>query len=220
MLKLPPYTPETRKAGFLLDTFIHWTAEEFDAYWPLVDNFWVCNKPNNVITGKGTQSSYWWCRLYKGETISESHGQRNKQTRGVDPCAMKLKMVKFYNQSDNSILLAVELSLHLDKKNPCQQHNHSSDFVDLCKVNSFVMSAAGKAVASGWEVASIHSNLKGVKWSHNLTALEAAGGKHLTLQHCHNAGVQSMKLTNMRTVQQDEDEDVRPGSEVLLGGDL
>ena len=33
-------------------------------------NFWLCNKPNNAFTDKGTQSSYWWCRLYKGERPS------------------------------------------------------------------------------------------------------------------------------------------------------
>ncbi len=157
-------------------------------YWPLVDNFWVCNKPNNAITGKGTQSSYWWCRLHKGDTVSETHGQRNKQIRRVPSCGMKLKMVKSFSQSDHGILMSVEISLHLDKKNPCQQHNHEADYVDQCKINSFVMNAAGLVVASGWEVASVHSNLKGVKWTSNLTALEAAGGRHLTLKHCHNAG--------------------------------
>ena len=58
MMKLPPNIIETRQAVFLLNKPIRWTAEEFDAYWPLVDNFWVCNKPNNAITGKGTQSFY------------------------------------------------------------------------------------------------------------------------------------------------------------------
>ena len=76
---LPPHTPETRQAVFLLSTPIQWTADDFDAYWPLVDNFWVCNKLNNAIIDKGTQSSYWWCRLYKGETVSETHGRRRDE---------------------------------------------------------------------------------------------------------------------------------------------
>lgn len=37
MLKMPPHTPETRQAIFLLDTPIHETAEGFDAYWPLIE---------------------------------------------------------------------------------------------------------------------------------------------------------------------------------------
>ena len=170
-----------------------WTAEEFNAYWPLVDNFWVCNKPNNAITSNGTQSSYWWFRLHKGETVSETHGQRNKQLRRVPPCGMKLKMVKYFSQSDNSILLSVKVSLHLEKKSPCEQHNHESDYVDQCKINSFVMNVAGQAVATGWEIASIFSNLSGVKWTSNLTALEAAGSRHLKSKHCHNAGAEWKK---------------------------
>ena len=193
MLKLPPHTPETRQAVFSLNAPVSWTAEEFHAYWPLVDNLWVCNKPNNAITGKGTQSSYWWCRLYKGETVSETHGQKNKQLRHVPPCGMKLKMVKKFSQSDSSILMTVELSLHLDKKSPCYQHNHKRDYVDQVKINSFVMTAAGEAVAKGWQVASIYSNLRGVKWTANLSALEAAGGKHLKLLHVHNAGAEWKK---------------------------
>ena len=193
MLKLPPHTPENRQAVFSLSTPVSWTAEEFHAYWPLVDNLWVCNKPNNAITSKGTQSSYWWCRLYKGETVSETHGQKNKQLRNVPPCGMKLKMVKKFSQSDSSILMTVELSLHLDKKSPCYQHNHDRDYVDQVKINSFVMHAAGEAVSKGWQIASIYSNLRGVKWTANLSALEAAGGKHLKLLHCHNAGAEWKK---------------------------
>ena len=194
MLELPAHTPETREAAFLLSTPIRWTAEQFDAYWPLVDNFWVCNKPNNALTGKCTQSSYWWCRLYRGETVSESHGQRNKSVRRVESCGMKLKMVKSYSQSDPSTLSSVEISLHLDKRRPCWQHNHERDYVDQCKINSFVMNAIGLAVAQGWEVASVHSNIKGVKWTNNLTALEAAGGRYLNLHHCHNAGAAWRKV--------------------------
>ena len=193
MLKLPPHTPETRQAVFSLNAPVLWTAEEFYAYWPLVDNLWVCNKPNNAITGKGTQPSYWWCRLYKGETVSETHGQKNKQLRHVPPCGIKLKMVKKFSQSDSSILITVQLSLHLDKKSPCYQHNHERDYVDQVKINSFVMTAAGEAVAKGWQVASIYSNLRGVKWTANLSALEAAGGKHLKLLHVHNAGAEWKK---------------------------
>ena len=193
ILKLPEDTPATREACFLLEDPICWTAEQFDAYWPLVDNFWVCNKAKNPVTAKGIQSSYWYCRLHKGETVSESHGQRNKTLRRVAPCGMKLKMIKTYSQSDHSILLSVAVSLHLDKKYLCQQHNHELDYVDQCKINSFVMNAAGMAVAQGWEVCSVHSNMKGVKWTKNLTALEAAGGRHLTLKHCHNAGAEWRK---------------------------
>ena len=50
ILKLPVDTPATREGVFALKTVIKWTPEQFDAYWPLVDNFWVCNKPDKPLT--------------------------------------------------------------------------------------------------------------------------------------------------------------------------
>lgn len=55
------------------------------------------------------------------------------------------------------------------------------------------MNAAGEAVAKGYNVYSIHNNLRGVKWNVNTTALEGARGKHLKLLHCHNAGAERKK---------------------------
>ncbi len=78
--------------------------------------------------------------------MSETHGQRNKSLRRVDPCGMKLKMIKTYSQSDYSMFLSVEISLYIDKKHPCWEHNHERDYVDQYKINSFVMNAADKAV--------------------------------------------------------------------------
>ena len=72
ILQLPEDTPDTREACFLLRTPIIWTIEQFDAYWPLVDNFWVCNKPNNAVTGKS---------LYK-RSYTKTHGRPAKESHG------------------------------------------------------------------------------------------------------------------------------------------
>ena len=106
---------------------------------------------------------------------------------------MKLKMVKKFSESDSSILMTIEVSLYLDKKSSCYEHNHERDFVDQVKINSFIMTAAGEAVFKGWQIASIYSNLRGVKWTVNLSALEAASGKHLKLLYCYNAGAEWKK---------------------------
>lgn len=62
--------------------------------------------------------------------MSETHGQRNKPLRRVDPCRMKLKMMKTYSQSDYSIPLSIEISLYIDKKLSCWEHNRERDYVD------------------------------------------------------------------------------------------
>lgn len=46
--------------------------------------------------------------------------------------------------------MTVEVSLYLDKKSPCYEHNYERDFVDQVKINSFVMTAVGEAVSKGW----------------------------------------------------------------------
>ena len=189
VMALPPNIETVRQAVFEMTGPIRWTAEEFALLWPFVDNFWVCNKPNNPVTKSGTQSSYWWCRLHKGATESEAHGHRHKKLRTCDPCGIKLKMVKHYSASDVSILMSVVLSLHEDKAH-CVTHNHTMDFMDVIKINSFVMGIAGEQVAQGYEVAWVHRVLKGVKWTANLNALEAAGGKYLNLMRVHNAGAE------------------------------
>ena len=121
---------DIREATFLLRKSICWTADQYNAYWPLVDNFWVCNKPNQAITKKGTQLSYWYCRLHKGETVSETHNQRNKALRHVDPYRMKLKLMKTYIQLDYNSLESIKISRYVDKKYLYYNHNHGRDYVD------------------------------------------------------------------------------------------
>ncbi|KAF6234149.1 hypothetical protein HO173_007569 [Letharia columbiana] len=74
IMALPPNIEAIRQTLFDVREEVRWTAEEFAQLWPFMDNFWVCNKPNNPITKSGTQSSYWWCRLHKGATESDNAG--------------------------------------------------------------------------------------------------------------------------------------------------
>lgn len=151
-MALSPNIQTVRQAVFDMTEAIRWTAEEFALLWPFVDNFWVCNKPNNFVIKSGTQLSYWWCRLYKGVIESEAHGHRNKNLRTCEPCGIKLKMVKHYSPSDVSILMSIVLSLHEDKAH-CKTHNHTLDFMDVIKINSFVMGIAEKQMAQEYEIA-------------------------------------------------------------------
>ena len=192
ILRLPPDLPAIRERTFLLDREIKWSAEEFNKYWPFIDNFWVCNKPNNPITKLGTKSLYWWCRLYKGEVPSEGHGHRAKKLRKVPLCLIKLKMIKQFSLKHPITLQSVNISLHTDK-NSCSTHNHTLDFIDTLKINSYIMNAVGEQVAQGYEVSWVHRILQGVKWSANLKALELAGGVHLDLKAVHNAGAEWKK---------------------------
>ena len=105
---------------------------------------------------------------------------------------MKMKIVKQFSVKEPKVLESVVLSLHVDKAN-CLTHNHTREFSDTIKINSFVMDAAGEQVAQGYEVAWVNRILQGVKWSDNLKALKLAGGIHLELKDVHNAGAEWKK---------------------------
>ena len=191
ILKLPQGLSAIREHLFLLQSSMTWTAKQFEDFWPFCDNIWVHNLTNQM-TRKGTQASYWYCRLWS-ESKPKGFGHRAKQLRTHPPCGIKLKMLKQFN-IDTDLLESVSLSLHIDKKNPCSTHNHTLDFIDTIEVNSYIMHAAGQQVALGYEVADIYRILVGVKWDANESALHIGCGRHLKLIDVHNAGKEWRKL--------------------------
>ena len=186
LLKIPADLKETRQRVFSLEEPIKWTAEQFNRLWPYMDTFWVCNQAR-PMTKRRTVASYWYCRLWSGPSVSEGHGKRAKKLRTTEPCHMKLKINKQYNQSNPEVLESVLLSLHLDKKE-CSQHNHSLEYADHIKNSSAVMSVAAVEVSKGYRASEIKSNLTGVKWTANLQALQDAGGQNISLNDIYNAG--------------------------------
>ena len=192
IFNLPSDLPAIRSAVFSLHAgqrVVIWTAAEWKQIWPFVDNIWVRNMERKM-TKKFTQVSYWYCRLYRGALDTKGTGQRAKKMRTSPPCGMKLKMMKRFNPNDTNQLESVTLLLHTEEKDPWSIHNHSLDFADTVKINSYIMDAAGQQVALGYEPAHIHRVLIGVKWTGNLDALKAAGGSHFTLKDVHNAGIE------------------------------
>ena len=58
---------------------------------------------------------------------------------------MKMKMIKHYSLLDRSILISIALFIYQERgKAPCLTHNHTLDFMDIIKINSFVMGIAGE----------------------------------------------------------------------------
>ena len=145
------------------------------------------------INKSGTQLSYYYCRLWKDSQVkTEGHGVRNKKMRLAEACTMKLKISKQYTGSE---IVTVTLSLHEDRKNPCSQHHHTAEFVDILKINSGVKNTAAAEVSKGYAPAAVNRNLQGVKWSANKVALEEAGGIHMDLKRVHNVSA-SWKHSN------------------------
>lgn len=189
-----PTTGRRLRPCLPLEKELVWTPEKLELYWPEVDNFRREKKRRDATkpTGKqaSTQVSYYWCRLYHGNTVSEGHGLRNKKLRKHEACGMKLKLLKTFSVSNAGILAQISVSLHQDKGKPCASHCHDSDYIDKIKIkiNSEVRTAAATEVAEGYRKADINRNLNGTKHTPNLTALTDVGGRHMTLKHIRNAG--------------------------------
>lgn len=186
VLVVPPNLSDIRQQLFELKNSITWSAQQFDQYWPFLDNIWVHNHTSS-ITKKQTQKSYWYCRLWKDEVEkkSEGHGIRSKRMRVTAPCSIQLVMNKQFDDSQN--LLTVKLDCHTSQKSS-QVHNHTLEFLDSIKINSAIKLTAGKEVAKGYAPSVVNRNMQGVKWAANLETLKDAGGIHLNLKTVHNAG--------------------------------
>ncbi|KAL2047152.1 hypothetical protein N7G274_001171 [Stereocaulon virgatum] len=189
LLRVPPRLMHIRRAVFLLQETIGWSAEQFDQCWPFMDNFWVLDQTRQ-ITKKHTVASYWYCRLWAGPGASEGSGKKAKKLRRAESCRMKLKMVKQFSSINPDILLSVSLSLHQDKKdeNQCFEHNHTLEYIDHITLNSFIQTTAADLIEHGYAPASIKQILTGIKYPVNAIALFEAGGKRVTLNDIHNAG--------------------------------
>ena len=194
VLSLPPGLFSLRQQAFHLNAQLVWTAEEFDQYWPFVDNIWVHNH-TEPMTKKKTRKFYWYCRLWKNDADKKTEGQgrRAKRMRITPPCPMKLAMIKHFDESDN--LLTVTLNCHVSKKNDAvNEHNHTLEYLDTIKINSAIKLSAGQEVAKGYTPAVVNRNMQGVKYGGNLEALKIAGGLHFDLKAVHNAGKGFKKL--------------------------
>lgn len=132
LLNIPYQLEHLRQAVFSLAEKIVWTPQQFEEYWPFMSNFWT-RMMRRPVTKKGTQVEHYNCRLYRGDTISETHGKRQKTLRKHPPCAMKIKINNEYSPSNHNVLLSVTFSLHTDPKTICLEHNHSLAYIDQIK---------------------------------------------------------------------------------------
>lgn len=150
-----------------------------------MDNLWVHNQ-TRPWNKNGSQISYYYCWLQKApQAKSESQGIQNKKMRIVDPCLMKMKLCKYYADTE---LVTVILFLRQDHKNPCLEHNHTAEYLDTIKINFGVKITAAAEVSKGYASAVVNQNFQGVKWSANKVTLEEADGIHMNLKGVHNAG--------------------------------
>ena len=155
--------------------------DEFDHYWPYVDNIWVRqHKAGADKTGR-LVTDYYACRLqrptYTPKPVStprrEGQPTRKKQIREGGTCQMRLKTVKYQ---------AGYTSYTIVRVGEATQHTHDLDHIDKIKRTSVLMDIARSEVMKGYMPASVFTIM-----TKDTEKLSAAGGRHLSRNDVRNA---------------------------------
>ncbi|KAL6718358.1 hypothetical protein ACLMJK_004447 [Lecanora helva] len=156
-------------------------VNEFERYWPYVDNVWVrqhkagTDKSGRVIT------DYYACRLQrptytpKPTDASRREGQptRKKQIREGGTCQMRLKTVRYDGGYTGYTVVRV---------GDATEHTHDLDHIDKIKRTSILMEVARSEVMKGYMPASVFTVM-----NEDAAKLAAAGGLHLNRNDVRNA---------------------------------
>lgn len=170
-----------RQRLFEVKDKIELQVDEFDRYWPYVDNVWVrqhkagTDKTGRVIT------DYYACRLQrptytpKAVDVPKREGQptRKKQIREGGTCQMRLKTIRYEGGYTGYTIVRVG-----DET----QHSHDLDHIDKIKRTSVLMEIARSEVMKGYMPASVFTIM-----NVDMEKLLAAGGRHLNRNDVRNA---------------------------------
>lgn len=170
-----------RQRLFEVKDKIELQVDEFDRYWPYIDNVWVrqhkagTDKTGRVIT------DYYACRLqrptYTPKAVDtprrEGQPTRKKQIREGGTCQMRLKTVRYEGGYTGYTIARVG-----DET----RHSHDLDHIDKIKRTSVLMDIARSEVMKGYMPASVFTIM-----NVDTEKLFAAGGQHLNRNDVRNA---------------------------------
>ena len=177
----PPSLGLVRLRLFEVDDPIELSAQDFERYWPFIDNVWIRNRA--VTTSKDTNSVTEWyqCRLRKAHDRTpyvprptpEGKVGRKKRVRENVSCDMTLKVIRI-----EGAVPSYRIVLGGSKE---AKHTHDLDYVDGVKRNSGIMDTARREGIKGYQPSSTFHRL----WAEPEKMLEA-GGKFLKISDCRN----------------------------------
>ncbi|PYH47268.1 RibD family protein [Aspergillus saccharolyticus JOP 1030-1] len=179
LINNPPNVSRIRRVMFECKDPIEISLEEFETYWPFIDNVWVKQRSNSSKEGHCT-TDYYMCRLRRpthrtSETrpLPEGKRPRTKRVREGGICNFQIKVVRFEGAYSTVTIARTPGSSHV--------HSHDLDFIDKVKRNSGLMEFARKEAVKGYLPSSIFT-----KFREEPAKLEEAGGKFLTVTDVRN----------------------------------
>lgn len=155
-------------------------VDEFELYWPYVDNVWVRqHKAGTDKTGKYT-TDYYACRLQrptytpKGVDKPRPEGKptRKKHIREGGTCQMRVKTIRYNGGYSGYTITQV---------GDQTQHSHDLEHIDRIKRTTVLMDIARSEVMKGYMPASVFTFM-----SENTARLDDAGGRYLSRNDIRN----------------------------------
>ncbi|KAJ5543055.1 Riboflavin-specific deaminase [Penicillium sp. DV-2018c] len=175
----PPNLARIRKVLFECKDPIEISLEEFETYWPFIDNVWVKQRSNASKEGHCT-TDYYMCRLRRpthrtSETrpLPEGKRPRKKRVREGGICNFQIKVVRFEGAYSTVTIARTPGS--------CNTHSHDLDYIDRVKRNSGLMEYARKESIKGYLPSSIYT-----KFQEEPEKLGEAGGRFFTVTDVRN----------------------------------
>lgn len=179
LLSNPPNLARIRRVLFECKDPIEISLEEFETYWPFIDNVWVKQRSNASKEGHCT-TDYYMCRLRRpthrtSETRPLPTGKRprKKRIREGGICNFQIKVVRFEGAYSTVTIARTPGS--------CSLHSHDLDYIDRVKRNSGLMEYVRKESVKGYLPSSIYT-----KFLEEPEKLAEAGGRFFTVTDVRN----------------------------------
>ncbi|MCJ1332652.1 2,5-diamino-6-(ribosylamino)-4(3H)-pyrimidinone 5'-phosphate reductase [Thelotrema lepadinum] len=176
-----PFVLHMRQTLFELKDPVDLKQQEFDLYWPYIDNVWVRQHKSSVDkAGRSNYIDYYACRLQRAtyapkrntESRPEGQPQRKKKTRPGGTCQVRAKVTRHQGQFNK--LTISRIGEH--------EHTHDLEHLDKIKRNSAVMDIARSEVMKGYMPASVYTVMH-----EEPGKLAVIGGKYINRNDVRNA---------------------------------
>lgn len=177
----PRHLGTMRQALFEVRGKLELSVEDFEQYWPYVDNVWVRQHKAGPKESKKNVTDYYACRLqrptYTPKDIDkpkpEGRPTRKKHIREGGKCQMKIKTIRWNGGYSSYTITQV---------GDPTEHAHDLDHMDKIKRNTVLMDMARSEVMKGYMPPSVHTVM-----CEDTEKLLQAGGRYLSRNDVRNA---------------------------------
>jgi len=177
----PPGLRLLRQRLFDVETPIVLSSDDFEAYWPYVDNVWTRTRKGEPQMEDGSVTDWYSCRLknfgnkksYVQKPTPEGKKSRRRRMREEINCGMSMKVVR----TEGPIKIYRIASI----PGPGVKHSHDLGYLDKLKRNSAIMDTARREAVKGYLPSSVFDQM----WREP-EEMEAAGGKFMKVSDVRN----------------------------------